>query len=248
MSDVRRFRLPDLGEGLTEAEVVAWLVAPGDTVAVNQALLEVETEKATVELPSPFAGTVVELSAEPGETVPVGAALVAIEVGDRAGESGRTAQTDRSREVGPTDETDHADETDRVPMLVGYGPAAARPSRRRRRTGDRSHRTSSVPPPPASRPLAAPPVRFMARQHGVDLADVAGHGPGGVITREDLAAYLASTTDATTKPTTSLTPPPTLPPAGTDQRGRAPFRAGCAGIWPRRWCAVWPPRRRPVCS
>ena len=82
MSRLRRFVLPDLGEGLTEAEVVAWHVAAGDEVALNQVLLEVETEKAVVELPSPFAGTVVELLAAVGESVEVGAPLIAIDTAD----------------------------------------------------------------------------------------------------------------------------------------------------------------------
>ena len=77
LSAVRQFLLPDLGEGLTEAEIVSWLVAAGDDVALNQALVEVETEKAVVELPSPFAGTVVELLAGAGETVAVGSPLIA---------------------------------------------------------------------------------------------------------------------------------------------------------------------------
>ena len=110
MSGVRRFALPDLGEGLTEANVAAWHVAAGDEVALNQVLLEVETEKAVVELPSPFAGTVVELLAAAGESVEVGAPLIAIDTGDQ--------------------ESDDAD--GKVPMLVGYGPSDSPPSRRRR--------------------------------------------------------------------------------------------------------------------
>ena len=112
MSTVRHFLLPDLGEGLTEAEIVSWLVAAGEEVALNQALVEVETEKAVVELPSPFAGTVVEVFAGTGQTVAVGSPLIAIDTGG-AGE--------------------------RVPTLVGYGPAEAPPSRRRNRRGHRDH-------------------------------------------------------------------------------------------------------------
>lgn len=203
MSNVRRFCLPDLGEGLTEAEVVGWHVGPGDVVALNQALLEVETEKATVELPSPFAGTVVELCAAAGETVAVGSPLVAIDVV----------------------------EAERVPTLVGYGPAAARPSRRRRRRTDRRHPRPAENPAasPATRsvggggPLASPPVRFMARQQGVDLADVAGHGPGGVITREDLAAYLAATADATVDAAVDVaTAVATTPTTGARETRTAP--------------------------
>jgi 2-oxoisovalerate dehydrogenase E2 component (dihydrolipoyl transacylase) len=167
---LQHFLLPDLGEGLTEAEIVAWHVAVGDEVALNQVLVEVETEKAVVELPSPYAGTVVEVLAASGESVPVGTAIIAIAT---AGPQG-----------------DAADE--KVPTLVGYGPSEAQPSRRRRKR--RSHGAlPGAAPPRGARPLAAPPVRFMARQNGVDLARVEGHGPGGVITREDLAAHLAGT-------------------------------------------------------
>ena len=169
VSSVRRFVLPDLGEGLTEADLVAWHVSVGDDVVLNQVLLEVETEKAVVELPCPFAGTVVELLAGAGETVRVGAPLIAIDT--------------------PEAEVRGAEE--KVPMLVGYGPSEPPPSRRRRNGSVHLDRVQTVPPARAARPLAAPPVRFMARQNGVDLADVSGHGPGGVITREDLAAHLA---------------------------------------------------------
>ena len=170
----RPFALPDLGEGLTEADVVAWHVAAGDAVTLNQVLVEVETEKAVVELPSPFAGRIVELLAEAGDTVRVGAPLVIIDA------------------TGVDDGAEGA-----VPMLVGYGPSQAPPSRRRRNGSghrDRDHdrdRARGGPPATATRPLASPPVRFMARQRGIDLADVTGHGPGGIITREDLAAHLA---------------------------------------------------------
>ena len=148
---------------------MAWHVAVGDEVSLNQVLVEVETEKAVVELPSPYAGTVVELLADAGETVAVGAPIIA---------------------VGTTEEPEEGRAGGKVPMLVGYGPAEPPPSRRRR--ARRSHGDPpGTPLPAAGRPLAAPPVRFMARQQGVDLANVAGNGPGGVITREDLAAHLA---------------------------------------------------------
>jgi 2-oxoisovalerate dehydrogenase E2 component (dihydrolipoyl transacylase) len=191
MTDVRSFLLPDLGEGLTEAEVVAWHVAPGDTVALNEVLVEVETEKAVVELPSPFAGTVVELFASSGDAVEVGAPLISIETADSAA----------APDVAP------APTAEKVSVLVGYGPSEPAPSRRRRRGSghtrhDRPEQPSVTPLPSqpttpgatGSRPLAAPPVRFMARQQGVDLTEVTGHGPGGIVTREDLAAHLATST------------------------------------------------------
>jgi 2-oxoisovalerate dehydrogenase E2 component (dihydrolipoyl transacylase) len=181
VSGRRTFALPDLGEGLTEADIVSWRVAAGDVVALNQVLVEVETEKAVVELPSPFAGTVVELFAPEGATVAVGAPIVAIDTAAPATGGGEAPDTE-GREPAPEE---------RTPVLVGYGPEAAPPSRRRR--VGRAHRGGPSAPTmgAGSRPLAAPPVRYMARLQGVDLAEVAGHGPGGIITREDLAAYVA---------------------------------------------------------
>jgi pyruvate dehydrogenase E2 component (dihydrolipoamide acetyltransferase) len=84
MPDLRQFKLPDVGEGLTEGEILSWLVAVGDTVTVNQPLCEVETAKAAVELPSPFAGTVTELLFEVGTTVDVGAPIITIDIGGDA--------------------------------------------------------------------------------------------------------------------------------------------------------------------
>ena len=197
VSSVRRFLLPDLGEGLTDAEIVAWHVAAGDQVELNQVLVEVETEKAVVELPSPYAGTVVELLAAPGDTVAVGAPIVAIDAG------GADAGASDAADSAPLAGTAPAE---KVSVLVGYGPSEAAPSRRRRRhrPGARPDRPAVAPTTPAAptpgrngaRPLAAPPVRFMARQEGIDLAEVDGHGPGGIITREDLAAHLAGAAPA----------------------------------------------------
>jgi 2-oxoisovalerate dehydrogenase E2 component (dihydrolipoyl transacylase) len=192
MSTSRPFVLHDLGEGLTEAEIVTWHVAVGDEVTLNQVLVEVETEKAVVELPSPFAGRVVEIHAAAGDSVRVGAPLITI---DSAAEQTATALVDIAAGTG----MDSAAETgadEKVPMLVGYGPADAPPSRRRRNGSGHRERTTAAPSAASPRTtpekaLAAPPVRFMARQNGVDLADVTGHGPGGIITRDDLAAYVA---------------------------------------------------------
>ncbi|MGB9375496.1 MAG: biotin/lipoyl-containing protein, partial [Jiangellales bacterium] len=112
------FDLPDVGEGLTEAEIVSWKVRAGDEVAVNDVLVEIETAKSLVELPSPFAGAVVELLVDEGETVAVGTRL--IEVQTEASSAGEPADA-----VGDTSDADA-----REPVLVGYGP---RPTRRRRR-------------------------------------------------------------------------------------------------------------------
>ena len=191
MSTHRQFVLPDLGEGLTEAEVVAWHVAVGDEVTLNQVLVEVETEKAVVELPSPFAGTVVELLASAGETVRVGAPLITIDsaAAPTANSQGRDHHGRGRRHRG--------EGADARRLRAVRCPAEPAPAQRQRASradhrcpgppAERTKRTRAAP----AKPLAAPPVRFMARQNGVDLADVTGHGPDGIITREDLAAHLA---------------------------------------------------------
>lgn len=152
---IAEFRLPDLGEGLAEAEVVQWLVAPGDTVTLNQTLAEVETAKAVVELPSPYAGTVSVLHAEAGQTVEVGAPLIAFEVaGEDDGASDGPGQTPDAGAAPAQDESGSPDaghsgppaagDPDAAsdapgraqPNLVGYGAApggSRRPARRPRR-------------------------------------------------------------------------------------------------------------------
>lgn len=187
----RDFALPDLGEGLTESELVSWHVAVGDTVELNQPLADVETAKALVELPSPFAGTITRLYAEPGTTVQVGAPIVAFEL-----PGGEDAAPDAPAKP------------EREPVLVGYGPPVEggnRPSRkaRKQQSGAEHH----VPPvelveteiepqspvepvetPHAETPRSTPPVRKLARDLGVDLATVTGTGEKGLITREDVEA------------------------------------------------------------
>lgn len=166
------FRLPDLGEGLTEAELVSWSVAVGDRVELNQVIAEVETAKATVELPSPYAGTVAELLAEPGAGVPVGAPLIRIAVPVAAG----TAPA-------PTGGGDSP-----VQVLVGYGPGAAPVSRRAARAAAAAPAPTQAPPPPGERhrPDAKPSARREARLLGVDLTEVTGTGTGGAITVPDV--------------------------------------------------------------
>src|SRR5947199_10202727 len=98
MSTLRQFKLPDVGEGLTEGEILQWLVAVGDTVTVNQPLCEVETAKAAVELPSPYAGTVTELLFEPGTTVDVGTPIITIDLGGDAVPASAPASASASAE------------------------------------------------------------------------------------------------------------------------------------------------------
>ncbi|HZD72087.1 MAG TPA: biotin/lipoyl-containing protein, partial [Actinomycetes bacterium] len=107
----RDFKLPDLGEGLTEAEVVRWLVHEGDTITLNQPIVEVETAKAMVEIPAPYAGTVLKLHAAEGDTVEVGAPLLSVGVGERVAEASGDGAAPPAREA----------EDSRQPTLVGPG-------------------------------------------------------------------------------------------------------------------------------
>jgi 2-oxoisovalerate dehydrogenase E2 component (dihydrolipoyl transacylase) len=187
----QEFRLPDLGEGLTEAELVSWQVAVGDTVTLNQIIAEVETEKAVVELPSPYAGTVEALLVEAGTAVEVGSPIIAI-----TGSGPDEVATDA---VSGDNAAAVASEA-KVPVLVGYGPIDSLISRRHRRTTTAAGSGPVAPtvtpqpsaPKSAARPLAPPPVRYLARMRGVELRDVSGSGPGGLITREDVNAHLAA--------------------------------------------------------
>jgi pyruvate dehydrogenase E2 component (dihydrolipoamide acetyltransferase) len=178
---VKEFRLPDLGEGLTDADLVVWKVQVGDHLDLNQVIAEVETAKATVELPSPYAGTVAELLASSGDTVPVGAPLLRITVSD----------SDSSNTVSPPAKPDGPGTQQRPQVLVGYGPGAAPVSRRgSRKTGTEAD-TEAEPGGSTTgalmrRPDAKPGARQEARESSVDLTTVEGTGPGGVITRADV--------------------------------------------------------------
>ncbi|WP_406724481.1 dihydrolipoamide acetyltransferase family protein [Streptomyces sp. GD-15H] len=189
------FKLPDVGEGLTEADILDWHVASGDVVEVNQTLVEIETAKSVVELPSPVAGTVAELHVEPGQTVSVGTVIISID--DGSGQRASTASESASgtHVAAGTDEADDVDD-EKPLVLVGTGPAPAVARTRRltgRGPGGRSSEPDTATP---SRPTASaspgavrakPPVRFRARQLGVDLATVQPSN-GSIISRADVEA------------------------------------------------------------
>ncbi|WP_369139274.1 dihydrolipoamide acetyltransferase family protein [Modestobacter versicolor] len=148
MADLRQFKLPDVGEGLTEGEILSWLVAVGDTVVVNQPLCEVETAKAAVELPSPFAGTVTALHFEPGTTVDVGAPIITIDVGgDGATAGGATAPATAPEPTAPTGSglIGETNANGRTAVLVGYGPRSTEARRRPRRTGEAAAARATAP-------------------------------------------------------------------------------------------------------
>ena len=213
------FDLPDVGEGLVEAEIVTWKVAVGDVVELNQPLVDIETAKAVVELPSPFAGTVVTLHANVGDVVEVDQPLVTFEVGGDAPPPGPPAAGATSVESAP--------EPGRQAVLVGYGVsdegAVTTRTHRRRPSGPAARvPTEEGPNVRASSdaltasPRSTPPVRLYAKQRGVDLNNLTGTGRDGIITREDVERALVST------PATGTTaaPPSRSAPTGANVTSR----------------------------
>jgi 2-oxoisovalerate dehydrogenase E2 component (dihydrolipoyl transacylase) len=169
----REFKLPDLGEGLTEGEVVRWLVKEGDAVTLNQPVVEVETAKAVVEIPAPYAGTVVKLHAGEGDTLDVGAPLLSVDTG------GGSAAAEPAAEAEPAPEPE--------PQATLVGPGERQQVRRRRAARPGGAATGPAPTgPPQQRPKATPPVRRYAKDHGVDLATITGTGRDGRVTHEDV--------------------------------------------------------------
>jgi pyruvate dehydrogenase E2 component (dihydrolipoamide acetyltransferase) len=193
---VIEFRLPDVGEGLEEAEVMRWLVAPGERVARDQPIVEIQTDKALVEIPAPAAGTVTRLGADVGAMVKVGELLFVIDGEGSASGDGAPASTEASADgsLGAADAARekeaarHGDEASTTPGPSGVARTA----------GPRGvltvHAGGQAPPREASgpagprrlRPRAAPAVRKLATELGVDLATIAGSGPGGRVVAEDV--------------------------------------------------------------
>lgn len=186
------FPLPDVGEGLTEAEIVSWKVKPGDTVAVNQVLVEIETAKSLVELPSPFAGTVTALLFEEGATVEVGAPIIRV---DSAGGTLELQAPQVSDTVGEVADPSRDAEAPGA-VLVGYGSKGGHSTTRRRRPGAVATtvegatadgaKASARRQPAGGMVIAKPPIRKLAKDLGVDIATVTGTGLGGEIGRDDV--------------------------------------------------------------
>ncbi|RZU20016.1 pyruvate dehydrogenase E2 component (dihydrolipoamide acetyltransferase) [Kribbella rubisoli] len=209
------FLLPDLGEGLTEAEIVRWLVKVGDVVVVDTPVAEVETAKSIVELPSPYAGVIEELHGEPGTTIPVGKPLIT--VADPAGEAYREEERAGSGNV-----------------LVGYGTSEI-PGAGRRRRPRSAVSGNSLPPAaknvpqsdgPAQRrvPLVISPlVRRLARDAEVDLRELAGSGPDGLIVRRDVELAIAHRVQPEHAPAASQTAVQPAPRTGLPELRRTPM-------------------------
>jgi 2-oxoisovalerate dehydrogenase E2 component (dihydrolipoyl transacylase) len=240
MTQRREFRLPDVGEGLTEADIVSWRVKPGDSVKINQIIVDIETAKAVVELPCPFEGVVAGLLVAEGETVDVGTPIIAVDVaGEGAAPDGPAVDPAAIAAEGPRPAPDDlvpplppesADQPAAAPpkeerqaVLVGYGVKAGATTRRARKTpaghGRSAEEVPAVPKPAVNgggRPatvLAKPPVRKLARDLGVDLAGLAGTGPAGSITRDDVQRAAGGQPAAP-----ALAPAPALALAGREER------------------------------
>ncbi|XUL89455.1 dihydrolipoamide acetyltransferase family protein [Streptomyces galilaeus] len=200
MAQVLEFKLPDLGEGLTEAEIVRWLVQVGDVVAIDQPVVEVETAKAMVEVPCPYGGVVTARYGEEGTELPVGAPLLTVAVG------APTADTDTETEGSGN-------------VLVGYGTGAPPARRRRVRRMGPGVVTSVEDAPPIAGdtgpvPVISPLVRRLARENGLELRELTGSGRDGLILRADVEKALraAAAQEAIAQEATLL-PPATLPTA-----------------------------------
>ncbi|WP_217221978.1 dihydrolipoamide acetyltransferase family protein [Streptomyces anulatus] len=214
----REFKMPDVGEGLTEAEILKWFVQPGDTVTDGQVVCEVETAKAAVELPIPFDGVVHELRFPEGTTVDVGQVIIAIDVAPGSGDAPAPAAEPAQEPVEAASQGDGDAPKGRTPVLVGYGVAETSTKRRPRKGASAAPEAAAVaaavqaelnghgapaaaaaaPAVPAQggapdggRPLAKPPVRKLAKDLGIDLATVVPTGKDGIITREDVHAAAA---------------------------------------------------------
>lgn len=196
----REFKMPDVGEGLTEAEILKWYVQPGDTVTDGQVVCEVETAKAAVELPIPFDGVVHELRFPEGTTVDVGEVIISVDVAPGSGapvaEAAAPAQAPVAERPAEPEEP-----KGRQPVLVGYGVAESSTKRRPRKGASVPVQAAAAAvqaelnghgaAAPVARPLAKPPVRKLAKDLGIDLASVVPTGPDGVITRDDVHAAAA---------------------------------------------------------
>ncbi|MFJ3724470.1 dihydrolipoamide acetyltransferase family protein [Streptomyces sp. NPDC090045] len=203
---IREFKMPDVGEGLTEAEILKWYVQPGDTVTDGQVVCEVETAKAAVELPIPFDGVVHALLFEEGTTVDVGQVIISVQTGEAEAPAPAAVEAaPAAAEPAPAA---------RQPVLVGYGVSESSTKRRPRKAApapavaaqNGTAAPVAAPAAPAApaplpavpaqptgeRPLAKPPVRKLAKDLGIDLASVVPTGDGGVVTREDVHAAAAA--------------------------------------------------------
>jgi pyruvate dehydrogenase E2 component (dihydrolipoamide acetyltransferase) len=226
-------KLPELAESVVEGEVLTWLLAVGDAVAVDQPLVEVMTDKVTVELPSPVAGVLIEIVAAEGAVVPVGAVLARIEVGAGVGER----VVPRATDGGVDDEADGVAQGDEFSLFKAAesGDEAALPTIRRRAvgapvTGAEAPRGANAPAPEAptalrgafGRVVAVPAARRLARELGVPIEQVLGSGPAGRVRVDDVRRQAAHVAPATGGLPASVRP--VTPKGYEDRERRVPLR------------------------
>ncbi|UQX01944.1 dihydrolipoamide acetyltransferase family protein [Streptomyces sp. RerS4] len=242
---IREFKMPDVGEGLTEAEILKWYVQPGDTVTDGQVVCEVETAKAAVELPIPFDGVVHALLFEEGVTVDVGQVIISVETGEAGGgASAEATAAAPAASVAPVEAAEEPAAAARQPVLVGYGVSQASTKRRPRKapaeaapSRNGTAAPTAVPAQPqaaaapaapngAARALAKPPVRKLAKDLGIDLASVVPTGQGGVVTREDVHA--AATAALTAQPAAPQQAPAPAAPVAAPAPVAVPVAAGAS--------------------
>jgi pyruvate dehydrogenase E2 component (dihydrolipoamide acetyltransferase) len=207
----QQFILPDLGEGLTEAEIVNWLVKPGDTIAIDQPVVEVESAKSVVELPSPFGGVVEKLHAEAGATVHAGEPLLTM-----AGAGAATEGPDVVPGTAVREPADAAEEGSGA-VLIGYGTQARKRGPSKAGSGRFGARKVSQAPavaavqtkvaPAGPSPVVSPLVRKLARDHGFNASDLVGTGPGSLVLRADVEARIAQGSAPASVPSTSAVTP-----------------------------------------
>ncbi|MFB7177620.1 dihydrolipoamide acetyltransferase family protein [Streptomyces sp. NPDC056257] len=229
---IREFKMPDVGEGLTEAEILKWYVQPGDTVTDGQVVCEVETAKAAVELPIPFDGVVHALLFEEGTTVDVGQVIISVQTEAGAGAEAPVQEAAPAAAVTPAAvEAEEPAAAARQPVLVGYGVSTASTKRRPRKAAAGAPAQNGTAPaaapaapaapvlpavpaqPSGERPLAKPPVRKLAKDLGIDLASVVPTGDGGVVTREDVHAAAAAAITPQAVPAAAPAAAPVAAPA-----------------------------------
>ncbi len=212
-----QFLLPDLGEGLTEASVVTWLVAPGDIITIDQLVVEVESAKSVVELPSPYGGRVERLDAAEGQVVAKGGPLLTVAALDEGADSTNVVPGTAIPEIEPA--------AGSGAMLVGYGTKESTMRLTRPEGGRFGSRSSSAQQqaamsrtlldPDRRSPVVSPLVRKRAKSYGFDASHILGSGPGALVLRDDVEAAIALL--ATDSPVTT-TRPPTMSSADSDVR------------------------------
>ncbi|HEX4268609.1 MAG TPA: dihydrolipoamide acetyltransferase family protein [Steroidobacteraceae bacterium] len=213
------FKLPDLGEGTVEAEIVSWHVKPGDDVSEDDVLVEVMTEKAAVELPAPVTGKIVATTGQPGDMVAVGAELVVLETASAGVAAAAAAPSPSTANGGGATTSQAAPEKGAIAAMVN---GAARPVSSAPPTGGGTR--SAAAPDPSRRVLTSPAIRRRAKEAGIDLHQVAGSGPQGRIGRQDFEAYAAarsggraSVAAVTSLPAARAPAPAQRPSGGTEE-------------------------------